>query len=511
MMCRSPRRLTAGLAWSVALGLVICLLAPVAATAQSDTIPGVRTPVVTTTHRITLNGKPLSYTARAGVLPIRSNETAEPLGYIFFVAYVVDRAPGQPARPLTFAWNGGPGANSLLVHLDAMGPHRLNAGDGGTSPRVALAFEDNEATWLDETDLVFVDPVGTGFSRAAKPQYFQGFYGVMGDIAATREFIRVYRTRFDAWDSPVYLAGESYGTWRAAGTADAMERNNEHVVGVIAISGGIPVGPVLTPEMRAATFLSTRTASAFFHGKLAPDLMENRDRALAEVDAWARSVYEPALVRRDALTPADRADIVQRLARYTGLDTSKVDKQTLVVDRQFLIDNLLKDRNQGALGRFDTRQIAGSAPLLAEAAEAPRRRALINNYLRNELGFATDLVYQGLESGYRSSTARGPNWDYDNNPPGAALARNTDGPPGPVPSWLRSAMEMNPSLRAFVAMGQFDSLNSCSAGRYILDHIPPPLGKNITLGCYEGGHMMYDDRPARFALKRDIVRFYRGR
>ena len=219
---RSAAASPAALAWSAALGVAMCWGTPVLASAQSDTIPGVRTPVVTTAHRITLNGKPLSYTARTGVLPIRHNDTAEPLGYIFFIAYVVDRAQGQPARPLTFAWNGGPGANSLLVHLDATGPRRLNAGDGGTSPRVPLAFEDNQATWLDETDLVFVDPIGTGFSRAAKPQYFQSFYGVMGDIHATREFIRVYRTRFDAWDSPVYLAGESYGTWRAGGTSSSL-------------------------------------------------------------------------------------------------------------------------------------------------------------------------------------------------------------------------------------------------------------------------------------------------
>ena len=309
--------------------------------------------------------------------------------------------PGQPPRPLTFAWNGGPGANSILVHLDAFGPRRLNGGDGGTAPRVPLAFEDNQATWLDETDLVFVDPVGTGFSRAAKPEYSQDFYGVMGDIATTREFIRVYRTRFDAWDSPVYLAGESYGTWRAAGTAELMERNGEHVAGVIEISGGIPVGPVLTEEMRAATFLPARTASAFFHKKLAPDLQRDRDRAISEADGWAKSVYAPALSRRDSLTPAQRADIVQHLARYTGLDTSKIDRQTLIVDRQFLIDNLLKDRNQGSLGRFDTRQISGSAALLAEAAEEPRRRVLVNNYLRNELGFKTDLVYQGWRSATR--------------------------------------------------------------------------------------------------------------
>ena len=193
---------------TVAAIVVALVVSHTIANAQVDTIPGVRTPVVTTTHRITIGGKSLRYTARAGVLPIRLNETGEPRGYIFFVAYVVPRAPGQPARPVTFAWNGGPGSNSLLLHLDALGPRRLATTDGdgaGSGP----AFEDNQATWITATDLVLVDPIGTGFSRPASPDAADAFYSVLGDIAATAEFIRTYRTRFDAWDAPLYLAGES--------------------------------------------------------------------------------------------------------------------------------------------------------------------------------------------------------------------------------------------------------------------------------------------------------------
>ena len=356
---------------------------------------------------------------------------------------------------------------------------------------------------------MFVDPIGTGFSRPAKPEYASDFYGVLGDIAVTVEFIRTYRTRFDAWDAPLYLAGESYGVWRAAGAGEALEKGDQRVAGLIFISGGIPMGPVVSDAMRTALFIPTRTASAFYHKKLPPDLQADRERAVAEAERWAKTVYGPALARLDSLNDTERAAIVVQLARFTGLDTSQVDKKTLVVDRQFLIDNLLKDRNQGALGRFDTRQVSGAAP--PDRQQQAGRRLLINRYLRNELAFKTDLVYQGLETGYSSSPARsvGSRWKYDQGDPNVpVVVRNTDAPPGGTPPWLKRSMDINPELRTFVAAGVFDSLNSCSGNTYLLSQIPPERSSKITFECYEGGHMMYEDRDARFRLKRDIARFY---
>jgi carboxypeptidase C (cathepsin A) len=493
--------------FTLAVGL---LSAPLGARAQTDTVPGITTPIVTTEHRITLNGRTLAYTARAGVLPIRHNETGEARGYIFFVSYTVQRAAGQPPRPLTFAWNGGPGSNTLLLHLDALGPRRLAVDESDGQSRVAMAFEDNPATWLDATDLVLVDPIGTGFSRPAKPEYAEDFYGVLGDIAATVELIRTYRARFDAWDAPLYLAGESYGVWRAAGAAESMEKAGQKVAGVILISGGIPLGPVVSDEMKAALFIPTRTASAFYHHKLPPDLLADRDRALAESERWARTVYAPALGRLDSLSADQRQAIAGQLSRFTGLDASRIDQQTLSVDRQFLLDHLIEGR--GTLGRFDTRQVG--APRTDRLADA-QRRTLINRYLRTELGFKTDLVYQGLESGYSASP--GPasvnvRWKYDQGDPNVPVAaKNTDGPPGGTPPWLRRAMALDPSLRAFVATGVYDSLNSCPGNAYALSKLPPREAERITFRCYEGGHMMYEDREARLALARDARQFYRVR
>lgn len=244
--------------------------------------------IATTHHQIRVGQRTLRYTARAGRLPIRHNETGEIHGRMFFVAYLLDRAPNEPARPLTFLWNGGPGSNSTLVHLSGFGPKRIKSSDDPTGPPdCECELEDNQTTWLDRTDLVFVDPIGTGFSRPTRTEYGAEFYNTLGDIASVAEFVRVYRTRFDAWDAPLLIGGESYGVWRAGGVAEALVRRRQKVAGVILISGGIPVGPVVPDDMRTALFVPTRTAAAFFHEKLSPDLQTDLTSTLEKAETWA--------------------------------------------------------------------------------------------------------------------------------------------------------------------------------------------------------------------------------
>ncbi len=488
---------------------VVCLLlfAFGAARAQADTAPAVSAQIASSRHTIVIGGKTLAYTANAGLIPIRHNDDGSVRAHMFFVAYIADRAAGNPPRPLTFAWNGGPGANSLLLHLSAFGPRRLDGaghGDSGAS----VHFVDNLETLLSRTDLVFVDPVGTGFSRPTDPRFALDFYGVREDIAVTREFIRSYRTRFDAWDAPVYLAGESYGTWRAMGTAEAMEQNGEHVAGVVLLSGGIPVGPLVSREMRAALFVPARVATAAFHHRLAPELQSNPSRGEREAEEWGRTVYVPALLRRDSLSARERSGVIARLAYFTGLDSGTIDGKTLMVDRRMLLQNLLKDR--GTLGTFDTRQVA-HAPTPAEVSEETDRRFLITRYLRDELGFLTDLAYQGLELGYSSSTpSRDPNaeWKWDQGVPGVPLIPTDDGPPGGAAPWVQGTFAVNHRIRVFVGSGRYDSLNSCALIAYQVSQLEPQVRERITLGCYEGGHMMYEDRGARVALRRDLGQFY---
>ena len=493
--------------------------------AQSSGAPD----LVTTHHTIRVGGRAIRYTARAGRLPIRANETGDVHGWVFFVAYSVDRPAGSPRRPLTFLWNGGPGANSELVHLIGFGPRRLIAPD--TSKPTALAVRDNEFTWLDATDLVFVDPVGTGYARAARPEYAKEFYGTLGDIAAITEFVRVYLTRFEAWEAPLFVGGESFGVWRAAGVAEGLEKRGIPVAGEILISGGIPVLADTPFEMKAALFLPTRTAAALYHKKLAPVLQADPDAGWRSAAKWAREVYGPALERFDSLGPSERSAIRAGLSLYSGLDTASIDGKTLVLRRSDFGRELLAPQKL-VLGRFDTR-IARPAGEYVSTALDEARDALTIRYLQEELGYRTDLAYLGAEAGYTPAVvprALPPSeaWDYDQNAPpamdsaaakaaAAAFAARSarrladDGPPNGAEPWLRRAMLIDPKLRAFVAVGLYDSLNSCAWNDWLVATLEAPLRANITAKCYVGGHMMYEDADARRRLMEDVTAFIRAR
>jgi carboxypeptidase C (cathepsin A) len=484
------------------------VLALVMGTAESATLRGQQGPgrdederIATTSHQITIGGRVLRYTAKAGLLPIRINETGEIHGRVSFVAYTVAPRSGEP-RPLTFLWNGGPGANSTLVHLDAFGPRRIAACN--------CQFDDNETTWLDRSDLVFVDPVGTGFSRATRADYAAEFYNTLGDIASIAEFVRVYLTRFDAWDAAVFLAGESYGVWRAAGVAETLLRRGIPVAGVMFVSGGMGVGTIGTEEIRTALFIPTRTAAAFFHRKLPTDLRQDLTATLQETEEWAAREYAPALARRDTLTDEERDRIVSQLARFTGVSAASLDRKTLVIARQQFADQLLASDGK-VLARFDTRRTAEE-----EAARVPARAALINRYLRSVLGFRTDLAYQGIEEGFTPAgtpqRSVGARWNYNQGTPPAPGSPppppSTDAPPGGSQPWLQRAIAINPALKAFVATGLYDSLNSCALNEYIVRTLDPGVARNITARCYEGGHMMYEDERVRERLKHDVDAFF---
>src|SRR6266511_2648567 len=402
----------------ISISILLAAIFTLAASAPAIESSGER--IVTTSHQIKVGQKMLRYTARAGLAPIRRNETGEIHGHMFFIAYLLDRLPNEPARPLTFLWNGGPGANSTRVHHSGVGPKRIKSSDDpAETPDYECELEDNQTTWFDQTDLVFVDPIGTGFSRPTKAEYAAEFYNTLGDIASVAEFVRVYLTRFDAWDAPLFIGGESYGVWRAAGVAEALAQRG----------------------------------------------------------------------------------------RFTGLDASLIDRQTLIVARRQFAEQLMRDRKQ-ELGRFDTRQIAG-----AESRPRAERNLVINKYLRSTLKFKTDLAYQGIEEGFSPNTGGrglsvGARWDYNQGPPPPPGAPpNTDAPPGGSQPWLRRAMAIDPSLKAFVAAGLYDSLNSCAGNDYLVSQLEPELKRNITARCYAGGHAMYESPGPRRQLKQDIGKF----
>lgn len=505
-----------------------CLLAvspdPAAPQEPADPPPTAQTAAdpygaVTSEHSVEVDGETLEYTARAGLVPIRATETGETHGHIFFTAYTLDAPRGESPRPLTFVWNGGPGANSVLTHFVGFGPKRLEPLTAEGADEVRLV--DNQETWLDDTDLVFVDPVGTGYGRPTESKYTEEFYNTLGDIASVSEFVRVYLTRYDEWDRPLFLAGESYGSWRAAGVAEELQHSDVSVDGVILISGGIPVGRVVSAPMRAALFIPTRTAAAFHHEKLAPDLQSDLDSTLRAAESWARSEYAPALGRRDALDEAERRELVEGLARFTGLEPDEISEDTLVLDRRHFAETLLEEQD-AVLGRFDTRQTSPAEASDDGSAASERTRTVVD-YFRSELGYRTDLAYQGLEQGFEPTTdseepsSVGARWNYNQNMPaeGDTAAAETDplirlvyeGPPRGSEPWLLRAIRMDPSIQAFVAAGMYDSLNSCPFNEHLVTRLDPDVADNITLACYSGGHVMYEDQDDRTRLEREVSKF----
>jgi carboxypeptidase C (cathepsin A) len=452
-------------------------------------------PIVVTQHQIRTPHGSLKYEARAGRLPIRNDETGEVRGHIFFVAYVVkDR--GSSPRPLTFAWNGGPTGPALLVHTQLLGPRRL---EGAT-------FVDNAESLLFATDLVFYDPIETGFSRPEKPDDDKEFLTTLGDFAATAEFIRAYRARFAAERQPLVLLGESYGTWRVNGTTEILTKRGEKVSGAILISGGVP-GSQMPFEFTDAYYVPARTAAAFYHKRLAPELMRDHATTMKSVEDWVANTYLPALKKIASLDHAEREKIAQELARYLGVSPDEIDRKTLIMSNREFLEGFFGGDKAKLLDTYDMR-IVGAEP------EPPGRTSAIMSYLREELGYSTDLAYTGLENGYmplpgptRRST--GSRWVYNHTEVTAELLARMNGGGGPPASlpWLQNAMRSNHDLRVFVAAGQYDSLNMCAGNLRMVAKLEPDLSSRFSTHCYEGGHMMYRDPQMRLRLTKDLATF----
>jgi carboxypeptidase C (cathepsin A) len=451
-------------------------------------------PSVVTRHSIAIAGKPLAYTAETGRIAIRDPETGQPRGWMFYIAY---RVPSAKPRPLAFVWNGGPGANSATLHFEVAGPKR---GEDGR-------LVDNAETWLTHADLVFVDPIGTGFSRPARPEDAQGFYGTLGDVASVTEFVRSWRILHAAEAQPLYLIGESWGAGRAANVGEALLKRGVRVDGLGLISGGTGLsrlgddGPV--GHLRIAGYAAT----ALHHGKLAPDVGTTPQAVRSAAETWALDTYGPALARLAQLTPDEREQIAAGLSRLTGVPAAKIDRKTLVITpRQFRAE-LGGDK---PLNVFDMR-----------IRDEPRDRAeaAILTYLRADLGYRTDLPYVGLEAEPNGPDGKPPlsvgaRWDYATAPitPAereaayAEAVRTGAGPPklGPPLPGTAEALALNPKLRVLVASGLYDSLANCAGDDETARRLPAPLKAAMTFRCYPGGHMMYRDQPTRLQFSQDI-------
>ncbi len=463
-------------------------------------VPDAASKPVRITNAVTIAGQRVTYAVETGMLPLLKTDGASRAS-VFYTAYTQLDETNKAGRPVMFCFNGGPGSSAVWLHLGGLGPRRVKLNDDGSMPAPPFGLVDNEFSILHATDLVFIDPVATGFSRPAKDEKPDQFFGQSGDIESVGEFIRLWTTRQQRWLSPKYLCGESYGVFRAAGLADHLHsRYGLYLNGVVLLSGLLDFATLREGpgnDLPSIVFLPTLTATAHYHKKLPADLQADLPKALAEARAFAQGDYALALLRGAALSAGERAKIVAKLARLTGLTAQFIDDQNLQVDSSRFREMLL--RNEGLIiGRFDARMTGRDAD---KSSPDPRFdpsyagtlgpfSAAMNSYLREELKFENDLPYEIL-------AGVGP-WNYD--------ARNSY---PSVAARLGSAMSQNPYLRVLVLGGLRDLACPIDGIQYSLDHLTldPVLRRNISYAEYESGHMMYVNQPDLKKLQRDLETF----
>ena len=455
----------------------------------------------------------LHYTATAGRMPIKDQAGAIE-AEMFFAAYTLDgAAPGS--RPLMFAFNGGPGSASIWLHMDALGPRRVVMEKEGMMPATPYRMTDNTASPLPAADLVLIDAVGTGFSRPADMKKGKKFWGLKGDAAAFGEFIRMYLTRNQRWSSPLFILGESYGTTRAAEVASYLADRGISFKGIILLSMILNFQTVETSPANDLAYeltLPTYTMIAMAQKKLPPELMQDAARTRQEATKFATTEYAGILARGDSLTDAERRDAVAKIARFTGLKPEVVDWANLRPDVEVFTHYLLADEHL-QVGRLDGRY-TGPHPKpffdrdfydpAMNAVSAPTT-AVFNDYVRTELGYATDLPYYTsagqLSSGEGFQFWR--KWEWGNA---------AEGFPDTATS-LRAAMLKNPYLRVYVMEGLFDLATPFFAAEYTMSHLdlPAQYRKNLSYSTYESGHMVYLRDGVRGPFGDDVMRFVEGK
>ena len=455
-----------------------------------------------TKHRVTIQGQTISYTATAGYHMMR-DEHGYDQAKVFFIAYKKDGVSNQAKRPLTFSFNGGPGSCSVWLHLGALGPKRVKMTDkGGTLPP-PYELVDNEYSWLDKTDLVFIDPMMTGFTRPAEGKDKKDFTGFQNDLKLVGDFIYQYISNTDRWSSPKYICGESYGTTRAAGLSGYLQnRHGLYVNGLMLVSAimnfqasRFDTGNDLPQPLHLPTFAAT----SWYHGKLDKKYTDLRS-LLDEVEAFAMNEYTLALMKGDELSGQERTMILDKLHDYTGIS------RTYLEDSHFRLyvgrynKELLRDQGK-TVGRLDSRftgydyNDAGERysydPSYNEAIFGGYT-ACINDHLRNNLAVDIPITYEIL-------TGRVRPWDYSNVENRFLNVSET----------LREAMSKNRHLKVWIANGYYDMATAYFATEYTIDHmfLKPELKENISMTYYEAGHMMYIHLESLKKFREDFVQF----
>ena len=463
--------------------------------------------LVTTHHTLSTPDGDLVYTATTGRIVLHEEVVTDgtydgrkPKAQVSITAYTLDGAD-VTQRPVTFAFNGGPGSSSVWLHLGLLGPRRVDSGDVGALTPPPYGLLDNPETLLRVSDLVFIDPMSTGWSRAAEGEKAEPFHGFTGDLEQVGEVIRLWTSRHGRWMSPKFLAGESYGGTRAAALADYLQNR----FGMF-LNGVMLVAPALNLELLYMAegsdlpnplFLPTYAATAHYHGLLP-------DRTLEEVVADARAYadeYRAVLARGQALDPRTRAAAVTKIAALTGLSEGYVDRANLRPEHTRVYAELLRSRRL-VTGRLDTRFTGHADVAIREqmpydpflSGTFGPYAAAFHHYLHTELEYRNDAVYEVLTDKVRP-------WSY----------KEFEGRAVDVAGRLAAAMNLNPALQVHVAMGRYDGGVPVEAIEYSLDQmaIPAQARERIETRTYPAGHMMYIHEESRLAQSADLAAFVR--
>jgi carboxypeptidase C (cathepsin A) len=469
--------------------------------------PEIPPPVETTSrtkHEMTVNGAKIPYTATAGTLILKKDD-GKPSASMFYVAYTRDDTPDPAKRPLTFAFNGGPGSSSVWLHLGALGPKRVEMGPNGEPPAPPYHLVDNQDTALDFTDLVFIDPVSTGFSREAPGESAAQFHGFEGDLKSVAEFIRLYSVRAERWASPKFLAGESYGTTRAAALSQYLMKNQGiYLNGIVLISSVLNFETISFSsghDLPYELYLPTYTSTAWYHKKLPADLQGSLEKATAEARRFAEGEYTAALMKGDKITASERAAIVKQVARLTGLSTTFIEQSNLRVPPTRFEKELLRSERR-TLGRYDSRlegqdaDAAGDRPGYdpSYASVQGAYTATFNDYVRTDLKYDSDLTYEIL-------TDKVSPWSY----------KEFENRYVNVADMLRDAMTENQNLKVMIANGYYDLATPFFATEYTVNHLglEPALSGHVSLTYCEAGHMLYTRQSCLDSLRATMAAFYR--
>ncbi|HKI52820.1 MAG TPA: hypothetical protein VJ987_01750 [Anaerolineales bacterium] len=468
--------------------------------------------LVITKHKVKIDGKEIKYTVTAGTMVLKeetadrtkASEGEKPRAEVFFVAYTKDGAGSKSKRPLTFSFNGGPGSSSVWLHLGVLGPRRVVLTDEGELPPPPFKLTDNQYSILDDTDLVFIDPVSTGYSRAVEGQKPKEWHEFRKDIESVGDFIRLYTTRYKRWLSPKFLAGESYGTTRAAGLSGYLqERHGLYLNGLMLISSVLDFTTLSfdsNNELPFSLYLPGYAAAAWYHKKAG--VKQPLKKFLKEAEEFARGEYTTALMKGDQLSAEEHEHVVKELVRFTGLSADFIERTNLRIVDQHYFKELLRDRGQ-TIGRLDGRFLGLDRlgvtdmpeydPLLTNVL-GPYTAAFYD-YIRAELKFESDLPYEILSEKVWP-------WSY-------SVFENQY---LNVAETMRQAMTYNPHLKVYVANGYFDLGTPYFATEYTFSHLGlhKSLQKNISMDYYEAGHMMYIHMPSLKKMKKDMAKFIKS-